>query len=203
MTKLFSILFLVASIIGSTTAQRSPLESGSKAPNTKFSDIDGTEHKISNIVKENDKVLLCFMRPVWCPVCNARTHELIDNYTRLKEKGYEIIVIYPTPAATLKQYVTDLQIPFTVVSDYNEELYGLFQVEKDSKKIMAYAKHEDGKKRMKKGKQLYKDKGKKYPVKGDKHGPLVPADFVLDKNQKLLNVYYGEFMGDHLPLDTL
>jgi peroxiredoxin Q/BCP len=201
MKNLFSILFLVAFFIGAANAQRNPLASGTKAPNTKFSDIEGKNYKLSDIVKDNDKVLLCFMRPVWCPVCNARTHELIENYDRLKEKGFEVIVIYPTPAATLKEYVSDLSIPFVVVSDYNEELYDLFQVEKDSKKVMAFSKHEAGKRRMMQGKKLYK--GKKYPMKDDKHGPLVPADFVLDKDQKLLNVYYGEFMGDHLPLDTL
>lgn len=201
MKKLFSILFLLSVLISAASAQRTPLKSGDKAPNTKFSDINGTEYKLSDLVKNNDKLLLCFMRPVWCPVCNARTHELIENYERLKAKGFEIIVVYPTPAETLKEYVEDQKVPFTVVSDYNEELYGLFQVEKDSKKIMAYMKNEDGKKRMKKGKELYN--GKKYPMKGDNHGPLVPADFVIDKDQILLNVYYGEFMGDHLPLDTL
>lgn len=143
------------------------------------------------------------MRPVWCPVCNARTNELKENYKALKEKGYEVVVVYPSPLETMKGYVTDYELPFIVVSDPTEALYGQYQVEKSQSKIMAYLNHKEAKAQMKKGKQLSKEKGKSYSKKGDEHGPLVPADFVVDPAMNLLNVYYGEFMGDHLPLDTL
>jgi peroxiredoxin Q/BCP len=181
-------------------AQNPDFESGGKAPKCKITDVNGETYKLNSFAKDGKKVLLCFMRPVWCPVCNQRTHELIENYERLKEKGYEIIVIYPSPKATMKNYVKDYNIPFIVVSDYEEELYELFGIEKSNQKVMAFSKHKEGKRRMKEGKKLSK---KKYPRKGDKHGPIIPADFVIDTDYKFLNIYYGEFMGDHLPVDTL
>lgn len=181
-------------------AQNKDFESGKKAPKCKITDINGETYKLNSFAKEDKKLLLCFMRPVWCPVCNQRTHELINNYDRLKEKGYEVVVIYPSPEATMKNYVKDLDIPFIVVSDYEEELFEIFGIEKSTKKVMAFSKHKDSKKRMKEGKKLYE---KKYPRKGDKHGPIIPADFVIDTDFKFLNIYYGDYMGDHLPVDTL
>ncbi len=196
-----SFLILCLAFVFSYTMQaQGSFTTGDKAPKCKITDINGNTYKLKQLVKENEKLLICFMRPVWCPVCNQRTHELIENYERLKEKGYEVIVVYPSPVETMQRYAKDLDIPFIVVSDYEEELYQLFGVEKSTKKLMAYRKHKQGKKRMKEGKALAT---KKYPRKGDKHGPIIPADFVIDADYKFLNVYYGEYMGDHLPVDTL
>jgi len=203
MKSLLFITALLLTVFGQSFAQRTPLKSGEKAPSIKFQDVQGNSYKLADMLKDNKKVLLCFMRPVWCPVCNARTNELKENYKALKEKGYEVVVIYPSPLETMKSYVTDYDLPFIVVADPSEELYGQYQVEKSQRKITAYLKHKEAKQKMKKGNQLYKEKGKKYAKKGDEHGPLVPADFVVDPAMNLLNVYYGEFMGDHLPLDTL
>lgn len=177
------------------------LKSGSKAPVDNMVDLKGNKLKFNDLLKDNKKILVCFLRPVWCPVCNKRTHELIDEYSKLKEKGYEVLVVYPTPEATLKEYVGNLKIPFIVVSDYKETLYNAFMVEKSSKKFLKSIFTKASMKMGKEGAKLYK--GKKYPVKGDKHGPIIPADFVIEKNNILLNVYYGEYNGDHLPLDTL
>jgi len=194
------LLFCLAISIGLMGQNPVPLKAGSKAPNSILKVINGKTSKISDHLKQNQKVLLCFMRPVWCPVCNHRTHELIENYSALKEKGYEVIVIYPTPANTLKGYVEELEIPFMVVSDFNEKLYNMYHIERSSRKIRAALVKKEGKRRMQLGRKLY---NRKYTRKNDKHGPLVPADFVISSNRELLQTYYGEYMGDHLAIDQL
>jgi len=201
MKKIYAVLILLAMFITeSSYAQRTALESGTKAPNPKLTPLDGKAMKLYEYVRNNDKVLITFLRPVWCPVCNLRTHEMIDNYKKLKEKGYEVIVVYPTPSDKLTQYAADLNIPFVVIADYEERLYRLFQIEHSKQKVRAGLKNKRGKKRIAAGRKLQK---KKYQKRETKQEDLISADFVIDSEFNLLNVYYGEYMGDHLPVDTL
>lgn len=205
MKQILTISFLVTFAFIQLFAQteRVPLKEGEKAPNVKFEDLKGNNYKLSDLMKDDKKVLLCFMRPVWCPVCNARTHELVERYDSLKSIGYEIIVIYPSPVETLRDYAKDLSLPFIVVSDFEEKLYGQYQVEKSQQKFISSMTKKESNLRAKKGSKLMKENKQKYPTKGDRHGPLVPADFVMDANLKLLRVFYGEFTGHHLPLEEL
>lgn len=196
-----AILFLlVLFTFSQLKAQNPDFQSGTKAPKGKITDINGNSYKLNSFAKDGKKILLSFMRPVWCPVCNQRTHELQENYARLKEKGYEVIVVYPSEAAVMKSYSKDLDLPFIVVADPEEKLYKQFGIEKSKAKVLAFSKHEQGKRRMKKGKAL---RIKKYEAKNKAHGPIIPADFVIDTEYKFLNIYYGEYLGDHIPVDTL
>jgi len=197
----FLVIFAFIQLFAQT--ERVPLKEGDKAPNIKFEDLKGNNYRLSDLMKDDKKVLLCFMRPVWCPVCNARTHELIERYGSLKSLGYEVIVIYPSPVETLRDYAKDLSLPFIIVSDFEERLYGQYQVEKSQKKFISSMTKKESNVRAKKGSKLMRENNQKFPIKGDRHGPLVPADFVVDADLKLLRVFYGEFTGQHLSLDEL
>ena len=194
-------IFFIGSSLFAQKEEENKLKEGSKAPTINVEDLEGEKVQMSKIFKENEKVLVCFLRPVWCPVCNKRTHELIDQYQSLRDKGYEVLVVYPTPAATLKEYAANLKIPFRIISDYEETLYKSFMVEKSGKKFLKSIFTKASMKKGKEGAKLYN--GKKYPVAGDKHGPIIPADFVIEKNNTLLKAYYGEYNGDHLSLEDL
>lgn len=58
MKQLLLMAALLLSIFSQANAQRTPLKSGEKAPNTKFQDVQGKEYKLQDMLKENKKVLL-------------------------------------------------------------------------------------------------------------------------------------------------
>jgi len=200
---LFFSFFLLL-ISSNTNAQVNELEKygiNTKAPQILATDVKGNVIRLRGILKENKKVLVCFFRPVWCPICNQRTHKLIERYEELKEKGFEVIAIYPTKEETLMQYVDDAKIPFHVIADPDELLYKSYAVERNMDKVMAAMKRDDVKAADKEGKELYK--GKKYARKNGDYDPIINADFVIGGKRMLEVAYYGEYAGDHYSLDEM
>lgn len=172
-----------------------------KVPNIKLRDVAGNMVNLQSIAKENEKVLICFFRPVWCAICNFRTHELIERYDELKKKGIEVIAIFPTNAETMAQYVKDAKIPFIVLSDPDELLYKEYAIERSMQKVMASLAREDVKNFYNKGEALFG--GKSYTPDTEKYDAIINADFIVGKKRTLEVAYYGEFVGDHYSLDLL
>ncbi|MFK7799381.1 MAG: redoxin domain-containing protein [Aureispira sp.] len=151
---------------------------------------------------KKSNVLLTFLRPAWCPICNARTHELIGSYEAVKAQGFEIVAVYPSTAEELKGYVNDLNIPFTVIADPEEELYRLYKVERSKEKYNRVGKEPKALKALQEGQELYKKHGNDYGGPQQVEEPIIPADFVLE-NDKIQQAYYGAFLGDHLAIKNL
>lgn len=177
------------------------LEMGDKVPNFTTKDVLGNKINLKKTLK-NSNVLLTFLRPAWCPICNARTHELIRNYEALKAQGFEVIAVYPSTAEELKGYVNDLSIPFAVIADPEEELYRLYKVERSKEKYNRVGKEPKALKALKEGQELYKKHGNDYGGLQQVKEPIIPADFVLEKD-KIKQAYYGAFLGDHLSIKDL
>jgi len=177
------------------------LKKGDKANQFYVDDVKGNKISLKKILREN-KVLLIFLRHAWCPVCNHRTHELMDNYKKLKEKGYEVIVVYESSAKNLLPYVNDYKLPYTVIADPDHKLYEAYLVEFSFVKIEKGRTNKKMLDRYQKGNKLFK--GRKYKREGwEETSTIIPADFIVDKNQKIELSYYGEFIGDHLPVKDL
>lgn len=183
-----------------TTTQQDAgfLKNGENAPTFVTKDVLGNKVHLKKMLK-NSNVLLTFLRPAWCPICNARTHELIESYEEMKKQGYEIIAVYPSTSEELKGYVKDLNIPFTVIADPEEELYRLYKVERSKDKFERTLKEEKALKAIDRGKKLYEKHGNDYGGLQNVEEPIIPADFVLNKGeQKIQTAYYGAYIGDHM-----
>jgi len=197
-------LLLLSSLLlfwGSTDLFAQKLSKDIKVPNINTTDAVGSKIKLQNLLKENEKVLICFFRPVWCPICNKRTHELIERYDELKKKGIEVIAIYPSNKETMAQYVKDAEIPFTVISDPDELIYKQYAIERSIKKMKLSYEVDAFKEVVAKGKKLYA--GKSYPKKDEKYDSIINADFLVGAKRVLEVAYYGEYVGDHYSLDEL
>jgi len=179
------------------------LQEGEKAPLFKTEDVYGERIKLKKILKSNEKTLLVFMRHAWCPVCNLRSHELIDNYKNLQAAGYEVVVVYESPQEQLIRYVEDHELPFKVIADPQALLYKEYKVERNAEKLKASLGRKETLAHIEKGKKMYKKEFKSYMAKGESVDALIPADFVLDKKGRILKAYYGDYLDDHLPLNAL
>lgn len=178
-------------------------EVGAKAPNIKTKDVKGEKINLKTLAK-NQKVLLVFLRHAWCPVCNFRTHELIKNYQALKDKGYEVVVVYESKQEKLIDYVEDKSLPYRVIADPEGELYKLYRVERSEKKLAASLKNPKTGEVYQAGTALYGDKKPTdYKAEGEPEGSmLIPADFVIE-GKTITTAYYGQFLGDHLAISDI
>lgn len=174
-----------------------------KVPNFVLTDAIGDKVNLQALLKENDKVLICFFRPVWCPICNKRTHELIERYDELKAKGIEVIAVYPTNREIMAQYVKDAKIPFPVLADPDEALYNLYSVERSMKKVIASIGRESFKKELVEGQELFHGKFYGAPKSKKDISTFINADFLVGTHRFLEVAYYGEYIGDHYDLDEL
>jgi hypothetical protein len=52
--------------------------------------------------------------------------------------------------------------------------------------------------KMKEGKKLFKKK-----IKQDGTANRISADFLIDENGNVASAYYGKYIGDHLPIDSI
>lgn len=172
------------------------LKIGDKAPDFKTIDSVGDTIKLSN--HKGQKVLIAFFRYAGCPVCNFRVHELIENYDSISSKGYKIIAIYESSNITLKEYLSETQVPFAVIGDPKLRLYKGYSVERSFWKMLGSAFKKQPKEAMKKGNKLF---SKKYERDGNL--TRLPADFIVDENGILKVVHYGKNIGDHLPITEI
>lgn len=187
----FVLLLLFQNTI---TSQK--LKVGEKAPNFEAVDTNGEIIKLSSY--KGQKVFIAFFRYAGCPVCNFRIHELIENYDSIRSKGYKIVAIYESNNDTLREYIKETPIPFTVIGNPNLRLYKEYRVEKSFWKMLGSAFKKQPKEAMKKGNKQF---SKKY--KRDGHLNRIPADFLIDEKGLLTTVHYGKNIGDHLPLSEI
>src|SRR5258705_6334899 len=91
---LFTICLLIA--IFSANAQTAPegLFIGSKAPDFKAKDQNGTEIHLKDSLKKG-KVILVFYRGYWSPDCNKELKRLQDSLQMIKDKKAILIAITP------------------------------------------------------------------------------------------------------------
>ncbi len=178
------------------------LKVGAKSFQFVVKDVYGKKINLRRERRKN-KVLLVFLRHAWCPVCNARTHELIKDYSKLKAKGIEVIVVYQSKQKILLEYAQDYKLPFRVVADPDEKLYALYMLEDNKKKILHNLNNgEKTAKRLALGGNLYtKGDRSKYRLKeDDKSLFYMPGDFLISKKGYIELAFYGEYYGHHLAI---
>ncbi len=209
--QIFTVLLLGSLILSSSNTLNdndSRLNEGQAAPKFKAKDVHGNSLKLSKFFKEDKKVLLVFLRHAWCPVCNFRTHELIKHYDALKNKGYEVVVVYESKQKQLIDFVNDYELPYNVIADPEGKIYKSYKVERNLQKVIKdFETNPKVGELAKEGMSHYaKKKGKKhsdYKADDEQGSDLIPADFVLDTKGNIETVYYGKFLGDHLPIKDI
>ena len=201
-----NVILLLSSLLlflSSTEMSAQKLVKDVKVPNINTVDAVGNKIRLNKLLKDNDKVLICFFRPVWCPICNKRTHELIERYDELKKKGIEVIAIYPSNGETMARYVKDSKIPFTVISDPDEVIYKKYAIERSKQKVKSTFEVGEIKETISKGQELYGGKVYKPGKNASKYETIINADFLVGSKLVLEVSYYGEYIGDHYSLDKL
>ena len=153
-------------------------------------DVYGTPLKLSDY--KGKKVMLAFFRDAACPFCNLRVYELTQKYKAWKDKDFEIIAVFSSPADEVRRYVAKHPRPFRLISDTDLNLYNQYGVEHSATalfKALLFKLPRIIKGMMKGG----------YP-QPNPHVKLVPADFLINPLGEIEHVWYGRDTSDHMPM---
>jgi thioredoxin-dependent peroxiredoxin len=140
-------------------------------------------------------VLLSFFRNAACALCNLRLHALIERYADYRRAGLEIVAVFESPAASMRQYVGKQDAPFPIVADPGAGLYALYGVESSVAKVeatmaMAETQQVVGEAATK-GFQLTQEAGSNFL--------RMPADFLIGADGRVLEAHYSGYVWDHMP----
>lgn len=156
-------------------------------------DIYGTPIKLSDF--KGKKVMLAFFRDAACPFCNLRVYELTQKYKSWKDKNFEVIAVFSSPAEEVRRYVAKHPRPFRMISDTDLNLYNQYGVEHSTSalfKALFFKFHRIVLGMIKGG----------YP-QPNPNVKLVPADFLINPMGKIESVWYGRDTSDHMPMDQV
>lgn len=171
------------------------LKHGDSLPDLKLSPVYGDS--INTSALKGKKTLLTFNRYVSCPLCNFRTHELLEKYDSLKQNGFIIISVYESKKESLTEYTKQEEVPFIMIADPQQTLYKLFKVKRSWWKTFKGLFNHYSEKHSS-GKRLFKSSYER-----DGHLNQIGADFLIDEKGIVQVAYYGKYVGDHLSVNEI
>ncbi|MDH3710070.1 MAG: AhpC/TSA family protein [Cyclobacteriaceae bacterium] len=162
---------------------------------TEFSGTDYLGNPVASNHYKGKKVLLSFFRGASCPFCNLRIHQLIKQFSEFEQQGIAIIAVFAASSKEISSYAGQQNAPFPIVSDPHLDLYRKYGIEATSWGMVRAMINP-----LKMIKVMFSGF---FNMKSLNDKPLIPADFLIDEDQKLYRVYYGKDFGDHLSMKEI
>jgi peroxiredoxin len=173
------------------------LKTGNVAPNFGRSDIYDKLIQLNE--DRNGSTLLSFFRYAECALCNLRIAELKRASERFKELDIEVICVFQSEKEKLRKAIHDRHsLDFLIISDPKMELYNLYGVKPSWLKLARTTSRKGMSNILKAQAEGYKLGGK---VDGKFH--QIPADFLINQNQRIEIAHYGNNLVDHIPIDEI
>lgn len=135
---------------------------------------------------------LQFRRFAGCPICDMHLRSFVSAQGELEEKGIREVVFFHSSAEALLKYNTEL--PFPVIADPSKTYYRSWGVETSLWGVLHPAAMWQGLKGVfRKGLGLSLE-----------NGPLgLPADFLLDSENRIVALKYGKHAYDQWSVDEV
>ena len=99
---------------------------GDKAPEILGLNENGEEIRLSNY--QGKKIVLYFYPKDSTSGCTAQACNLRDNYTELRQAGYEVIGVSVADAKSHQKFIAKNELPFTLIADTDKKLVEQFGV---------------------------------------------------------------------------
>ncbi|PKQ64512.1 hypothetical protein BZG02_06830 [Labilibaculum filiforme] len=152
-----------------------------------------------NIINLEDykgqKLLLSFFRKAACPFCNLGIQQLIKNHHKFEDKGIKIIALFASSKEDVEKYAGKQNPPFPIIPDGDFKIYKQYGIEVSYIRML---------KTMANPKKVIKAMfGGFFSSKSMNEDPVIPADFLIDENQRVFRAYYGKDFDDHIPISDI
>lgn len=166
------------------------LQAPTQPPAIPLIDINGQVVQLGN----GRKLLLSLFREATCPFCNFRVFDLTNNYPNLTNLGVDIVAVFKSDEEDVRKFIASRPRPFRMVADPEGVAHQAFAMRTSMwGKLKAMMLHPLA---MMKGMEMV-------GMRGMATGNLMPADFLIDENGIVVETYYGEEAGDHIPMERI
>ena len=108
------------------------LKEGDKAPIVSGKDQNGIKVYLGDY--KGKKLILYFYSEAGSPTCTIESCNLRDNYSLLKQKGFEVLGVSPDDEKTQKKFEIKYKLPFPLIADNENKITALYGVH-DMKKL--------------------------------------------------------------------
>ncbi len=102
------------------------MKTGDKAPAILGYDENGNEVRLDSF--KGKKLVLYFYPKDLTSGCTAQACNLRDNYSALKNSGYEVVGVSINDGKTHRKFIEKNNLPFTLIADTGHSLAELFGV---------------------------------------------------------------------------
>ena len=168
----------------------STIHVGDVAPDFTKSDLFGNVVKLSDY--RGKRVILCFFRFATCPFCTVRYARMLQEAERFASADVQVIAVFESHADYIKKYLSKRGMPFPVIADPEGELYRLYALKRSFWGFLI------GMMRINAVIKALLDKHYRMAIP-DADMLRIPADFLIDAEQIVVDGYYGRDIGDHIP----
>lgn len=169
----------------------SRLKIGMKAPNIELTDWKGRPF---NLHEKSGKKWVAFFRYASCPLCNLRVNEMIKRYEEITNNGLQIFTIFQSEPESVAKYVGQQEPPFLILCDPSEKAYVSYKLQANLLGMISPKNMTQLMSALKSG-----------FMPGKMEGAItrIPADFIINENNNLIDVFYGTSIGDHIPINRV
>ncbi len=101
---------------------------GAKVNDFEAEDLHGETFRLSEALKKGPLVIV-FYRVQWCPLCNKHLKKLQKNFSKIEEKGAQLVAISPERSEFLKMTAEKTGADFRLLYDKDYQLSKLFDVD--------------------------------------------------------------------------
>jgi len=102
------------------------LTEGIKAPAFSGKDQDGNKISLSDF--KGKKLVLFFYPEDDTPTCTEQACNLRDNYSLLRENGFEVVGVSPDTGLKHKKFQAKYALPFTLIADPEKKIINKYGV---------------------------------------------------------------------------
>jgi thioredoxin-dependent peroxiredoxin len=163
----------------------------SQAPALRLTDIYGDPVVIGG---GGRRTLLSFFRDAACPFCNYRIYELTQQHKGLLALGLDVVAVFASSQQEVLRFVARHPRPFRVVADPEAVSYGTYGIERSFlRKLKAVVMRTP---------TLLKGLGL-VGLAGLNTNNMMPADFLIDEEGRIVETYYGSDAGDRIPFERI
>lgn len=142
------------------------------------------------------KIWLAFFRHVACPLCTLRIREMRDRFEPALGQRLQILAVFQSPRQNFTRRGADIQKHawFPLLSDPTEALYALYHLDADWRGFFSKEAVAGFVKAASEG---------LLPGGWDGSVGRIPADFLIDGDGIIRDVFYGKNVNDHIPFERV
>lgn len=168
------------------------LAAGQKAP--EFYATTWDEQPIELKALRGKPLWLAFFRYAACPLCNLRVHHMIQRHESYRSRGLQVLAVFQSPAAKMKEYVGQQAPPFPLIADPEEGLYARYGL---GRSMLGFAAPRNLAKAVEAARAGF------LPGVPDGTVTRLPADFLIDSSGVIQEVFYAPEIGEHIPFERV